>query len=431
MILAATAGMLALTWSVRADDDDFAQVSFTKDIAPIFQAKCVECHRTGDIGPMALSTWEDSRPWAKSIKKAVESKTMPPFHAVKGEYPYRNDNTLTPEEIALVGKWVEAGAPQGDPADMPAQRQFDDSGWRTGKPDLVLQPTADYMLGADVIDEYRCYVFQSNLPEDTWVGAIEYRPGDRRVVHHIMAYAEPTGVVRPKDEATPEPGYICGMNGDTGSQRLDMLLGGWAPGTPPNVFREGSGRLLPKGTDIVFQVHYHNTTGQEVPDRSSMGIYFARGPIKKMDRISLVGSMKLNIPAGEGNAQHFATWVAPYDITLNSVMPHMHYLGKMMKVDAVFPDGRRSTLVDVPRFDFNWQIVYAYTDPLKIPKGTKLEMTSSHDNSANNAANPSKPPKDVTWGEATDEEMAHCWLNFTKDSENLNVIANPPVLAAK
>jgi hypothetical protein len=209
---------------------------------------------------------------------------------------------------------------------------------------------------------------------------------------------------------------------------MDMLLGGWAPGAPPNAYPKGVARKIPAGADIVFQVHYHNQTGQAQTDRSGMAIHFAREPIIAEGRITLVGTMRVDIKAGDANSIHTGVWRAPYDMKLYSVMPHMHFLGKSMKVTATFPDGAVRTIIDAPRFDFNWQIAYAFVQPLLLPKGTSLQMVSVHDNSAENPYNPTNPPKDVRWGEATDEEMAHCWMNVTRADENLGIIPNPPVL---
>lgn len=400
--------------------------TFTKDVVPIFQAKCQECHRPGDIAPMSLLTYETTRPWAKSIKRKVVAREMPPFHAEKGKFPFANDTTLTEQEVETIVAWVDQGVKRGNPDDLPPPADLDPDHWRAGTPDLVLQPDSPYTLGADVDDEYRCYVIPTNFTEDVWINGIEYRPGNREVVHHIMAYIDTSGRARPKDEATPEAGFLCGMSGDQSTMQLDQLLGGWAPGTPPNMSDVGHGRLIPAGADIVYQVHYHNVTGQAQIDHSSMGLHFAKEPIMAEDRIFLVGAYQLKINAGDANAEHKGYWTAPKDLILSTVMPHMHYLGKDMTVNATFPDGRKETLLDVPRYDFNWQIVYAYEEPMLIPKGTRFEMISHHDNSADNPANPSNPPKDVAWGEATDEEMAHAWLSYTYADEKLNITPTPP-----
>lgn len=418
------AGVVAAA-PAMADEGTAAKSTFTRDVAPILYSKCAECHRAGELAPMSLMTFEEARPWAKSIKKEVASRHMPPFHAEKIDLQYVNDTSLTDAQIAAIVNWVDQGAPEGNPADLPPAPKFETTEWKGGKPDIALR-IPEYTLGENVDDEYRCFVMPTGLLKETWVQGIEYVPGNRQVVHHIMAYADPTGRARAKDEATPEPGFICGMGGDQATQRLDLLLGGWAPGTPPNVQPDGVGRKLPANSDIVYQVHYHNTTGKAQKDRSSMGITFARRPIQAEGRISLVGSLKLEIKAGDAAAKHEGNWRAPYDLKLFSVMPHMHFLGKGMHVTATFPDGNVQTLVDVRRFDFNWQTVYAFAEPLTIPKGTKLHMVSLHDNSAENPANPTTPPKDVYWGEATDEEMAHCWLSYIRADEKLGITPQAP-----
>lgn len=419
---------LALAGPVGAED---APLTYAGAIEPIVREHCVSCHRPGDVAPMSFLTYDEVRPWAKSIRKTVASREMPPFHAEKGDYPIKNDLSLPAEKIEKILAWVDGGAPAGDLSTVPPPPAPAVDGWIVGKPDHVVDIGADWVVRADVKDEYRCYVLDPGIEQDAWIQGVEYRPGNRQVVHHIMAYAEPTGSARLKDEADPDPGFLCGMTGDQGSQRLDLLLGGWAPGTPPNMFPTGVARKFPAGADIVYQVHYHNETGMDQPDRSAMGFHFATETVRAEGKIQVIGAFQLDIAAGDANSTSFARWRAPWDLDLYSTMPHMHYIGKAMKVVAFFPDGTTKTLIDVPRFDFNWQMVYAYEQPIRLPKGTKLEMTAVHDNSAENPRNPFSPPIPMKWGEATDEEMAHCWLNVVRSGQDLNVVPAPPVIGAE
>lgn len=419
--------------AARADDNAGAKgVTFSKDVAPIFQNHCNSCHRPGDIGPMSLLSYQDARPWAKAIKKNVADQLMPPWHADPKYGKFSNDSSLTADQIRTITAWVEQGAPEGDPADMPPARQYDHDGWKLGVPDVVWEPKTTYTLAKSVDDEYRCFVIPTGLTEDVWVKAFEVKPNNKKVVHHIMPYVATADKAQrfiEKDAASPEPGFLCGMGGGA-ELGLDSLLGGWAPGNEPRQMSAGVGRLMPAGSYIVYQVHYHNTTGEDQPDRSNMAAYFAREPIHKRPRVVPVSQWDLKIPAGEPNARHHAEWKVPFDITISSIMNHMHFIGKDMKVTAVWPDGREEILLSTPRYDFNWQTTYHLATPLKAPKGMILKMDSVHDNSASNKANPHNPPIDVKWGEATDEEMAIAWVGYTKDDEDLNVTPKPPVNAA-
>lgn len=423
--------LTGLCVAIVASTASVADVTYTRDVAPIFQEKCVQCHRPGDIGPMALEDYTQARAWAKSIKKAVTEKVMPPWGAEDGPHAFANNPSLTSEELETIVAWVDQGAPRGAQADMPPPRVFEDDEFDAGTPDLVLDTGSDYVLGADVDDEYRCFCLDTEFEQDVWVDGIEYLPGNRKVVHHIMAYADPSRKSLEKDAADPEAGFLCGMSGDQGTLRLDMLLGGWAPGVAPNMFEDGVAKLIPKGSVIVYQVHYHNESGEDQTDRSKMGLFFARDTIRAKAQILPVGQFYLDIPAGEPNYESKGVFVAPKDVILGSLMPHMHYIGKDMTVDITYPDGRKERVLEVPRYDFNWQIVYAFEEPLNLPKGTRIDMVAHHDNSADNPANRFNPPIDVKWGEATHEEMSHVWLGYTYADENLDIQPVPPVIEGR
>jgi hypothetical protein len=240
-----------------------------------------------------------------------------------------------------------------------------------------------------------------------------------------MAFLDPKGLFVERDKATPEPGFPCGMGG--GAQLgIDNLIAGWAPGNEPIKMGGGVARMIPAGSYLVYQLHYHNTSGQDQTDLSKMAIYLTRESVQKRPRVMPVSQWNLQIAAGNAEARHHAEWKIPSDVTLGSVMPHMHFLGKAMTVTAQWPDGREEVLLSVPRYDFNWQITYRFAEPVKAPKGTILKMDSVHDNSAENLANPTKPPKDVKFGEATDAEMAIAWVGYTLDGEALNVTPTVP-----
>lgn len=405
-----------------AANADAEGATFNREVVRILQDNCQSCHRPGDIAPMSLLTYREARPWAKSIRRVVSERTMPPWHADSTPGQFLNDTSLTDEEIATLVDWVNRGAPEGDPSHLPPPRTFDHEGWKAGDPDLVYEMVDSYTLPAGVDDEYRCFVIPTHLEEDAWYRGLEFRPGNPEVVHHVIAFADTTDASLQRDRETPEPGFLCGMA--SGGLGLKML-GGWAPGNAP-IFRDGNAaNKIDGGSYIVYQVHYHNTTGEDQPDRSSMAVYLMDKPVRKTPRVRPVAAWRLDIPAGNPNVEHRASWTVPEDITIPAIMPHMHYLGKDMTVTAEYPDGRVETLLSVPRYDFNWQTTYQFTDPVQLPGGTVLKMVSHHDNSAENPANPVSPPQDVHFGEATDEEMAIAWVAYTLDSEALDIEPTP------
>ena len=306
-------------------------------------------------------------------------------------------------------------APLGDPARVPPPPSFAATGWRFGEPDLVL--TADaYEVSARGPDEYRCFVLPTDLTEDRWVVGVEHRPGNRRVVHHLIAYVDAHGTAKALDARDPEPGY---RSKGTGPGFLPSgEMGGWAPGVQPEQLPPGVGRRLAKGASVVLEVHYHKN-GRPETDRSSLGLYFAKEPIKKQWRwFELVNPM-FSIPAGAKAHPVKQRRVVPRDATAYAVMPHMHLLGAEITVTASLPDGTTRRLVHIPAWDFNWQDIYFFAEPVKLPKGTVVDLRCVYDNSADNPNNPNSPPKPVRWGEQTTDEMALAFVSITWDAEDL------------
>lgn len=388
--------------------------TFNKDVAPILYKNCATCHRPGEVAPFSLLSYQDARKRARQIAMVTSDGFMPPWKADEGEEKFDDARRLTSAQLELLRRWSEAGAPEGNKADLPPAPKFTD-GWQLGTPDAVLQPDAAYNLEAEGDDVYRCFVIPTNYDEDRYVAAMEVRPGNRPIVHHVIAYLDTTGRARQKDEEAAGPGYTS--FGGIGVPPSGAL-GGWAPGLVSRRAPDGTGILLPKGADIVLQVHYHKS-GKPETDLTKIGLYFAKGPVDKRIRTMLVVRRTLNIPAGEANYTTSASRAVPRDITVLSVTPHMHLLGKEMAVTASLPDGAEKKLVHVNDYDFNWQTIYAFKDPLKLPAGTRLNLTARYDNSTNNPANPTNPPKTVTWGEQTTDEMCIAFLNYTVDAEHL------------
>jgi hypothetical protein len=413
-LLAIVAGSAAFAAADRPE----GAVTFSKQVAPILQENCQTCHRPGDIAPMSLLTYDEARPWAKSIRQVVSDRTMPPWHADAQPGTFSNDSSLSEQEIATLVAWVDQDAPEGDPADLPPAKTFAVNGWKTGTPDLVYWIPETYNLPATVDDEYRCFVIPDKVDQDIWYSGLEVKPGNPAVVHHVIVFADPGDSARQRDAADPSPGFLCGM----ASGGIEMkMVGGWAPGRNAGLTRSGSAMKIAAGTTLVYQVHYHNTTGAEQPDRSGMALYLTRETVHQQPRSAPIGAWDLNIAAGDANSEHSAAWTAPADIHVRAIMPHMHYIGKDMKLTAVLPGGDERVLLDVPRYDFNWQANYVFAEPVALPKGTVIKMVSHHDNSAANPRNQFSPPRDIHFGEATHEEMSIAFTSFVVDDEDLKL----------
>jgi mono/diheme cytochrome c family protein len=387
-------------------------LTFTKDVAPILFANCASCHRTGEVAPFNLTSYADTAKRAKTIASVVEKRVMPPWKAAPGP-AYVDECRLTDDQIGLIKQWAAEGAKEGNPADLPAMPKFPD-GWRNGEPDLVIEMPEPYTVPAEGRDIYRNFVIPTGFTEDKWLAAVEIRPGNRRVVHHVLVHLDVSGKARELDAKDPGPGYRTG--GGVGFPSAGQI-GGWAPGNVARRSPDGIGVNVPKHSDIVIQVHY-NLNGKAETDRTKIGLYFAKGPVDKRARLFPLAS-RISIPAGDDNYRVTSSMPVPSDVTLRSVMPHMHLLGREMKVFATLPDGTELPLVHVPDWDFNWQMGYAFKEPVKLPRGSKVTLEARYDNSDKNPRNPNSPPKSIRWGEQTTDEMCLAYLNFTVDSESL------------
>lgn len=388
--------------------------TYTKDVAPILFDNCTSCHRPGEVAPFTFLTYDDAKKRARLIADVTGDRTMPPWQADEGIEKFHDARVLSEEQIQTLKKWAEAGAPEGDPKDLPPTPKFT-QGWQLGEPDWIADPKEEYTLDAEGRDVYRCFVVKTDFPEDRYISTIEVRPGNRKVVHHLIAYLDTSGRARQMDEKEAGPGYTSfGGPGFTPSG----TLGGWAPGNLMRPAGDGIGWLLPKGADIVLQVHYHKS-GKVENDRTVMGLKFVQGPVEKRVRWLTVVNPLLRLPAGEKDQAVRAVAIVPADVTARAVMPHMHLLGKTAEITATLPNGTKQKLVNVDRWDFNWQQSYAFQKPLKLPKGTRIDLEVHYDNSAENPRNPSNPPRTVTWGEQTTDEMCLAFLLYTVDSENI------------
>lgn len=359
--------------------------TFTKDVAPILYKACVECHRPTMFAPMSLTTYEDARPWLRSIKQRVSARTMPPWGSDMPHGIFKNDPRLSDKEVETIVSWIDGGAPKGDMKDMPELPAFVE-GWTIGKPDAIYTMTEDFTIPATGAVEYQYLRIPVNLPEDRWFKAIEIKPGARAQVHHVIAFTQPS------DEPTRPGGALGPTN-----------IGGVTPNKPGVVFEPGVARLLRGHHDIILQMHY-TTNGKEATDRTQVGIIFANEPPQKLAGGGMVLQPRFVIPAGDGNAEVRGVTNINQDTLVTNLTPHMHVRGKDMTYIAHYPDGTSETLLSVPRYDFNWQITYMLATPKLLPKGTKVEVIAHYDNSTANKFNPD-PTKDVKWGDQTWEEM--------------------------
>ena len=385
-------------------------VTFNRDIAPILFQRCAPCHHPGEVAPFSLLTYADAAKRPGWIHEVARRRLMPPWKAVPGYGEFVNPWRLSDEEIRLLKAWADAGAPEGDPADLPPTPKFE-SGWKLGEPDLVLEMPDAFEVPAGGPDIYQYFVLPLPIEEDRWIRAVEFLPGNPRVVHHAIFFLDTRHAARKLDAKDPGPGYQ--RFGGPGFLPSGGLAG-WAPGMQPIVAPPGASRRLPARADLVMQIHYH-PSGKAETDRSRVGLYFAKGPSKyELGGIPLV-NRQFVIPAGARAHRVTTSLKLPVDVTLVSVTPHMHYRGKEMKVHAVLPDGTRRPLIWIRDWDWNWQLRYEYAEPIRLPKGTTVHLEAIYDNSADNPANPVVPPVPVRWGDATEDEMCLCFLEVATE----------------
>lgn len=359
--------------------------TFSKDVAPIFYAKCVECHRASMFAPMSLVKYDEARPWARSIRNRVSARTMPPWGADPAHGVFRNDPRLSDKEIATILAWVDGGAPRGNDQDLPDLPKFTE-GWTIGEPDAVFEMAEPFQIPATGTIEYQYIRIPMNIKEDRWLAGIEIKPQARQQVHHVLAYTQPAG--------TPinESGALGPNN-----------IGGVTPNKPGILFDPGVGRMLAGNSDLILQMHY-TTNGAAASDKTVVGVKFHKAPPSLVQRGGSVIQPRFIIPAGAPAHEVRGSRILQDDTIITSFTPHMHVRGKDMTYTAKYPDGRTEVLLSVPNYDFNWQITYQLKEAKRIPKGTEIEVVAHFDNSPQNKFNPD-PTKDVRWGDQTFEEM--------------------------
>jgi peroxiredoxin len=373
------------------------KITYSRDVARILQARCQECHRPGQIGPMSLLTYDDAASWSDTIREVVEEGRMPPWHADPRYGKFKNDRRLSAEDKRTILAWIAQGTPKGEDRDLPAPRTFESS-WKIGKPDAVFEMPTAFEVPARMPRygvPYKHFVVDPHFTEDKWVARAEARAGTPAVVHHIVVFIVPPGVdFYPGNPKSPT---LCGT----------------APGDMPLILPDGMAKRIPKGSRLVFEMHY-TPDGTAQKDRSSIALVLARQPPKRAVRAQPVFNLAFQIPAGAANHKVESWYTLKQDGYIVGFMPHMHLRGKDFLYEAIYPDGKTEVLLSVPRFDFNWQSVYRPQSLIPMPKGSRLHCVAHFDNSAKNPNNPD-PTRAVIWGDQTWEEMMIGWTDFAFD----------------
>jgi hypothetical protein len=423
-----------------------AEVTYSRDVAPILYQKCTACHHPNDVAPMSLMDYKSVRPWAKAVREAVVLRRMPPWFADATTGHFSNDPSLSDSERQIITDWVEQGAKEGNPGDLPTAPSYVD-GWHIGKPDVVFDIGQDHVIKDTSVDEYVYFTVPTNFGVGHWVQAVELRPGNRQVVHHAhVSVVESDTLKTSADTAKAGPSFsdylvrtsdglrhmkpdspvvndACAYKGPE-IDRLHIAgegaLSSYLPGMPPDNYRKDTAKWIPAGARLRFQIHYHRAaskSGEPVTDRTSVGLIFAATPpIHPLRRLDVDNDFFALQPGGDAEV---VTQCASFDSDslLLSLTPHMHYRGKDARFAIERPGQQIETLLFVPKYDFNWQLKYQLQDAVFVPKGTRLIITFHYDNSQGNRSNPD-PSRTIRWGEPSEEEMMSGWIDYIEVSPN-------------
>ncbi len=374
------------------DSATAAPVSYSKEIAPMLQNKCVGCHSPGNIGPFALSSYQKVKGHAEMIREVLAARRMPPWDADPRYGHFKNDRSISLEQKKLLLRWLDQGLPRGDGPDPLAETATIATAWPMGPPDYIVKLPVAQEIPATGILEYRYVDVPSPIPDDAWLAGVVFHPDNHRVVHHL--------IVRAKYSKTP------------GLAKDDVFLTGWAPGIDYQAYPEGTGKFLGKGATLNFELHY-TADGKPETDQSELGLYVMKSPPKLALQTHAAYNPDLLVPAHEPQAPSYAVAGFKNDSWLYDLSPHMHLRGSWFKIEALYPDGERETLLSVPHYDFAWQTIYRFSEPKKMPTGTWIFCTGGFDNSARNPSNPN-PDKRVTWGNQSFDEMFIGFMDVAK-----------------
>ena len=422
--------LLTLTAAVPALGADPTAVTFATHIAPIVHSKCTICHRQGQPGPFELRTYEDIKKRAETIVAVIDDNYMPPWKPVTDDVHYSNDRRLTASEKKQIATWVENGTPAGDLSTV-KEPDFQ-SGWSLGQPDLVLKMNGRFEVPASGRDVYRSFVFPADIPKDKWVKAVELRPTARGAVHHALFFIDTSGEARRRDGEDGKAG-LSGMSflrktqnssrdSNAGGAFGIRGLGGYVPGAMPNKLPGDLAMLLPKGSDIIMQTHFH-PSGKTEWEQAELALYFAdKPPSRQMVPIQLpplFGRFAgINVPAGKRDFEIRDSFTTPVDMEAVQISGHAHYICREMELHATLPSGEKIDLLTIDDWDLDWQDQYQFAEPVSLPKGTKLDVRILYDNSADNPENPNSPPKRIQWGRESDDEMGSMTLQVVAKDES-------------
>ena len=425
--------LLPLSFCLAAATCAFAQgPTYSQEVSRIFQAKCQICHRDGDIAPFALNTYDDAVNWAADIQRVITDGLMPPWKPVAGYGEFRDNYSLTVDQKQTILSWIANDTPQGDPADLP-DPVVNTGQWPLGDPDVVLTMPQEFTppRGREI---YRCFVLpETGLDQTTYLSAIDVMPGNRQIVHHVLLYADTTGTAAKLDGQDGTPGYTCfggpGIPIDTTNlfQALDNLsgLGGWAPGQRTHFLPDGIGIQLPPNARIVMQVHYY-PIARTGPDQTQIGLYIAKKQIQKRLYHIPVVNQDFKVPPNE--VKDVTAVFPPVRLPLSAqaifIYPHMHLLGRKIKVDLYDRQNNVTPMIYEDNWEFNWQGAYTYMNPITIPAYSQLKLTCTFDNTADNPKNPNDPIVAVGWGERTTDEMCLAFAGVTLDVDPFTILRN-------
>lgn len=395
--------------------------TFNREISRIVWERCATCHRPGGAGPFPLIAYDDVARNAEIIADVIKSRYMPPWPPTPGIGSFEGERWMPESEIATLLRWIEEGRPQGDSEDLPTQPTWP-SGWSLGEPDLTLEMDDAFSVPADGSDVFRNFVLAIPIDRTRYVRGFEFRPGNVPIVHHARMLLDPNGVARRRDEHEPGPGFSEGMAlGEVFDPDGHWI--GWTPGKQPTLLRPDLVWRIDPGSDLVLELHLL-PSGRPETIRSSLGLYFTDQPPKRTPFIVRLGRNDIDIPAGESNYVIEDSYQTPVDLQILNVYAHAHYLGKTVEGWAVLPGGKRQDLLRIENWSFDWQDEYRYREPVELPRGSRIFMRFSYDNSPGNPRNPSHPPRRVTYGWKTFEEMGDLWFQVLAKDDDREILAH-------
>lgn len=399
--------------------DQPSKISWNGSVKAIVERSCVPCHTGTGVGPVRLVNYSDVSAMSSKVNALVSTRTMPPWQA-DDIGKFHDDPSLSLSDLQTLDLWFKRGMPVGGTAPIAIKLpSVPTDSWHLGQPTTVISSPKPYITPSTGKDHYRCFVFKNITDRDRWMNAIAFQPGATQSVHHVSAFIDTSGAARKMDDADPGAGYTNPTPGNGPGFKDYYVIGGWTPGHKPRTLPPGSGIPIPKGADLVVEVHYH-LTGRQETDLTTTGLYFTDNPVDKRYRVGDVGTYSIAIKANDPNGKAEASAVINSNVSLHSITPHLHLLGRTMKVTAELPNGQLITIINIRRWDFRWQPSYRFLVPLQLPRGTRIDVIATYDNSTSNPDNPHSPPRDIKWGEGTDEEMCSVFFGYTDDDEHLH-----------